>query len=93
MTTSTLGFIFTMVVSPFITQLFKKWNLGDKLSTTLNAVIACVIYMGIWYVSTGANMAEFQAWLTAALAAGGISTVGYNVGKTAINSAKTNYDL
>jgi len=78
----TIGWIFTVFVSPIITNFLKKWKIGDQFSTAINAAVSITLYLGFWFFVSGANPETFQEFFMGALAAAGIGSAGYNVLKS-----------
>ncbi|HVF61688.1 MAG TPA: hypothetical protein VNJ70_17920 [Thermoanaerobaculia bacterium] len=78
-----LGAIVATVLSPFITQLAKRWKWADRLATAVNAGVAMCLFVIAWAVTTGGDSEQLPVWMMAGLGGGHLSTVGYNVTKQA----------
>lgn len=69
----------TTIISPFITQALKRFNIVDEFSTTVNGALCVLLSVVAWYFLGGHDPNVWEAWVAHAGTAAAVGGIGYNV--------------
>lgn len=77
---SLLSVLVGAVVGPFVTAAVKKLGIVDaKLGSAINLIATLALYLGAWWVVADGDPAQFDVYVTLALAAAGLGSAANNV--------------